>query len=210
MQHGTSCIQVLGLNKRNLPPAISLAGKVISVQATLSVNLNIVDRFERLSTCYERLVLYESSHDDAKLAETLLRARRIKQRMDRAREALLLTHLGIVPCIVREFATGVIPYGDLIQEGYLGLLKAVDRFDPEKGFRFSTYAYWWIRRALSDAFTYQAGLIRLPDSLRWRMVRWASASARASESRGRTEGSPAALRAISWSMNRSPAKAALP
>lgn len=121
---------------------------------------------ERLAACYDRLALYASAHDDAALAGPVRQARSLRQRMDRAREALILGNMGIVPCIVREFFTGAIPFGDLVQEGYLGLLKAVDRFDPEKGFRFSTYAYWWIRRALSDAFNNRAGLIRLPDSLR--------------------------------------------
>jgi len=146
--------------------------------------------FERLDKHYDRLVTHASVHGDAAIQGTLEHARRFKHRMSRARDALILTNLGIVPHIVKDFVIGKIPLTDLVQEGYLGLLKAVDRFDPDRGFAFSTYASWWIRRALNDAFTYRARLIRLPENVRrdLRHLRLASTELEASLGREATEG----------------------
>lgn len=152
-------------------------------------NEETVWAFERLEKHYERLVTFASVHNDARILEPLAQARRLKRRMGRARDALILTNLGIVPFIVKDFGINRIPLTDLIQEGYLGLLKAVDRFDPDRGFAFSTYASWWIRRALNDAFTYRARLIRLPENVRrdLRYLRLASTELEASLGRDPTE-----------------------
>jgi RNA polymerase sigma factor (sigma-70 family) len=150
--------------------------------------------FERLEKHYDRMVTFASTHDNVRISGRLERARGFKRRMSRARDALILTNLGIVPHIVKDFAIGKIPLTDLVQEGYLGLLKAVDRFDPERGFAFSTYASWWIRRALNDAFTYRARLIRLPENVRrdLRHLRLASTELEAAHGREPTESEIAA------------------
>lgn len=119
----------------------------------------------QLETSFERLVLYAAANDDPDLAQVLDRARTLKVRVDRARETLVVANLGIVPYIVKSVSKGGIPFGDLVQDGNVGLLRAVERFDPDRGYRFATYAYWWVRRSLSEAFTNHARLIRLPDSL---------------------------------------------
>jgi len=121
---------------------------------------------ERVETCYDRLVSYEGSSPSPIVSRALELARGYKQDLDRAREALVLANVYIVPHIVKRFSNGTIPFADLVQDGHVGLMKAVDRFDPDRGFRFSTYAYWWIRRSLTESFTNHSRLIRLPDSLR--------------------------------------------
>jgi RNA polymerase primary sigma factor len=126
---------------------------------------------ECLELFFERLREFHSGHDDPDVSHFLERARRSRSRMNRAREALILANLGIVPHVVRGFYRGTIPLRDLIQDGYIGLLKAVDRFDPDRGAMFSTYACWWIHRALNDAFAYHARLIRLPDCVRLELRR---------------------------------------
>ena len=150
--------------------------------------------FERLEKHYSRLVTFASMHGDARVSDRLEHGQRLKRRMSRARDALILTNLGIVPYIVKDFAIGRIPLTDLVQEGYLGLLKAVDRFDPDRGYAFSTYASWWIRRALNDAFTYRARLIRLPENVRrdLRHLRLVSTELEASLGRNPTESELAA------------------
>ena len=81
----------------------------------------------------------------------------------RAREALITSNLRLVVRIAREYADAGLPMLDLIQEGNIGLIEAIDRFDPDRGFRISTYATWWIRRAILSAITQYSRMIRIPD-----------------------------------------------
>ncbi|MEZ4384598.1 MAG: sigma-70 family RNA polymerase sigma factor [Nannocystaceae bacterium] len=82
------------------------------------------------------------------------------QRM--AKNAFVKANLRLVVSIARRFNHGKMPLQDLIQEGNIGLMKAVDRFDYRKGFRFSTYGSWWIRHAISRAVADKGRAIRLP------------------------------------------------
>ncbi len=79
-----------------------------------------------------------------------------------AAQSLVLANLRLVVSIARRYQSSPLPLGDLIQEGNLGLLHAVTRFDHRKGFRFSTYATWWIRQAISRAASSHAPLGSLP------------------------------------------------
>jgi RNA polymerase primary sigma factor len=80
----------------------------------------------------------------------------------RIRDRFVAANLGLVVVIARRYERRHLALGDLIQEGNTGLLKAVDRFDPDRGFRFSTYAVWWIRHAIGRALSDKSREIRLP------------------------------------------------
>lgn len=79
-----------------------------------------------------------------------------------ARKRLILGNLRLVVTIARRYTASGIPLLDLVEEGNIGLIKSVGRFDPDKGFRFSTYASWWVRQAIVRAIAYQARTIRIP------------------------------------------------
>ena len=79
-----------------------------------------------------------------------------------ARDRLIECNLRLVISIARRYQNNGVPLLDLIQEGNLGLIRAVEKFDAERGFKFSTYATWWIRQAVTRAIAGQARTIRLP------------------------------------------------
>jgi len=83
----------------------------------------------------------------------------------KAKERLVLSHLRLVVSVAREYGDTGLDFLDLVQEGNIGLLQAVDRFEIERGFRFSTYARWWIRQAIGGAIERQSQLIRIPAHL---------------------------------------------
>ena len=81
---------------------------------------------------------------------------------DEAKQCLSEANLRLVVSIAKRYVGRGMLFLDLIQEGNLGLIKAVDKFDYNKGFKFSTYATWWIRQAITRAIADQARTIRIP------------------------------------------------
>lgn len=95
-------------------------------------------------------------------AAYLERTNRAAMAMRAAKNSFVKANLRLVVSIARRFNHGRMPLQDLIQEGNIGLMKAVDRFDYRKGFRFSTYGSWWIRHAISRAIADKGREVRLP------------------------------------------------
>ncbi len=79
-----------------------------------------------------------------------------------ARQSMIEHNLRLVVSIAKGYLGRSVPLSDLIEEGNLGLMHAIDKFEPERGFRFSTYATWWIRQSVERALVYQGRVIRLP------------------------------------------------
>ncbi len=89
-------------------------------------------------------------------------SKRAKQADSRARKRLIEKNLRLVVSVAKRYRGYGLPFEDLIQEGNIGLMKAVEKFDPDRGFRFSTYATWWIRQAVQRAVADKGRTIRVP------------------------------------------------
>ena len=96
------------------------------------------------------------------LKDELLLSERVVQNDPEAKRLLAESNLRLVVSIAKRYVGRGMQFLDLIQEGNIGLMKAVDKFDAEKGFKFSTYATWWIRQAITRAIADQARTIRVP------------------------------------------------
>ena len=89
-------------------------------------------------------------------------SRRAKVGDERARKKLIEKNLRLVVSVAKRYRGYRLPFEDLIQEGNIGLMKAVEKFDPDRGFRFSTFATWWIRQAVQRAVADKGRTIRVP------------------------------------------------
>ncbi len=94
--------------------------------------------------------------------EEVYYARRARQGIESARHRMIESNLRLVVKISRRYVNRGLSLLDLIEEGNLGLIHAVEKFDPERGFRFSTYATWWIRQTIERALMNQTRTVRLP------------------------------------------------
>ncbi len=93
-----------------------------------------------------------------------------------ARDLMVKSNLGLVISVAKRFLGRGLSFDDLIMEGNIGLIKAVDRFKPKKGFRFSTYAIWWIRQAIERGILNSGRLIRLPIHISENLYKYARAA----------------------------------
>jgi RNA polymerase primary sigma factor len=102
-------------------------------------------------------------------------SKRVGKGDEQARKKMIRSNLRLVINIAKRYSYLGIPLLDLIEEGNLGLMKAVERFDPKKGFRFSTYAAWWIKQGITRSITEQGKIIRVPVYMNDMISKWKKA-----------------------------------
>ena len=112
-------------------------------------------------------------HDLLTAAEEVALAKRIERGDASAKERMINSNLRLVVSIAKRYRWHGVSFGDLIQEGVIGLNRAVEKFDWRKGFKFSTYATWWIRQACQRAISNQGRTIRVPAHVHERRIKLA-------------------------------------
>ncbi len=120
--------------------------------------LDRIDRYEQELDKLEEQ--FQISYDDLK--RLLMEVRKGEAETDQAKQDLIVANLRLVVSIAKKYTNRGLQFLDLIQEGNIGLMKAVDKFEFRRGYKFSTYATWWIRQAITRAIADQARTIRIP------------------------------------------------
>lgn len=166
-------------------------GRVIAVEVGLQQYLKQINESALLS-----------ADDEKELARTIVRGTEAAGRFPRgeisfpekvrlecegneARERMIRANLRLVVNIAKSYTNRGMPLADLIEEGNLGLLRAVEGFDPDMGARFSTYASWWIKQAIKRALINTVQPVHIPAYMVEMIARWKQAHARLQEALGR-------------------------
>jgi RNA polymerase primary sigma factor len=133
-----------------------LNGSVIKLRADRLWSMAQID------ACHERMRAYLKGHPEL-TANTAYRALEgAMTRLERNRTALITANLRLVAHVAKKFSNQGLSFMDLVQEGNIGLIRAVEKFEYKRGHKFSTYAFWWIKQAMTRAIADKSRTIRIP------------------------------------------------
>jgi RNA polymerase primary sigma factor len=136
-----------------------------------SDELNLAKQFKIAAHINSQRLTHPSDQELSELLEIpVTQIAPLVDRGDQAKKILVQANMRLVMHIAKYYRYRGVAYPDLVEEGTFGLMKAVDKFDPDKGFRFSTYASWWIKQSVSRAIAEKSRIVRLPVHIHDMMV----------------------------------------
>ena len=145
------------LDSRDISPVLAAKELNMSVDELFSYKEMILGKIEILQRLQEKCC-----HNVSDLEEVLWRIKRGNNAAMRAKQELIRSNLRLVVSIAKKYTNRGLQFLDLIQEGNLGLMKAVDKFEYRRGYKFSTYATWWVRQSVTRAVADFGNTIRIP------------------------------------------------
>lgn len=174
-------VRKIGLNRERVQELLERLGRELDAFARAAARPDDLDAAEVVRRAQD--VLGRRAPVLKKLAAEHARDR---AELDRARNALAEANLRLVVMLAKAYRASGVPFPDLVQEGNLGLMRAVDKFDHRVGTRFSTYATWWIRQSIAREVTRCAETVRVPFGMNERRRRAARVARQLTQALGRT------------------------
>ncbi|MEO1131606.1 MAG: RNA polymerase sigma factor SigC [Cyanobacteria bacterium J06639_1] len=156
----------------------------VSLAQKVQRYMELVEQRQALAESLEREPTLEEWGEKVQIEANELR--KLERSGKRSKEHMIEANLRLVVSVAKKYQNRGLELLDLIQEGTLGLERAVEKFDPTKGYRFSTYAYWWIRQGITRAIATQSRTIRLPVHITEKLNKIKKAQRKISQEKGHT------------------------
>ena len=187
------------MDRFNVDKRRSEIGKALSLSAT-----DVANYIEHVQSCLATIEKHQYAYEiDGKqiihFADEIVHG---KEMFQRAKDQLVKANLRLVISIAKKYTNRGLHFFDLVQEGNIGLIKAVEKFEYRRGFKFSTYATWWIRQAITRSISDQARTIRVPVHMIEQINKVNRESRQLLQSLGREPSDEEIATALGWSLDR--------